>query len=512
MLNPSSKTDKPKVLYVDDEPENLHSFKALFRRDYDIRLAGSAQEALRIMRSEDIHVLVTDQRMPEMSGSDLLEAAASEFPEVLRYLLTGYSDFDPLVDAINKGKVQGYFSKPLDPQIFSERIHRGLEICLLRERNDQLLAELKESQERLRQAHRLAHIGVWNWNRVSNALTWSEELGGIVGHDPGRAVPTLEDFCAMFVPESRERLRAAMDAALTSALSYQLELELVRPDGGTRWVNIIGGPASDHAGQVNGLHGTVQDVTIRRLAEMETLRARQAVEAANLTKSEFLGNMSHEIRTPLSGIFGVLQLLQTASLDDKLQRFVNMAARSANRLTALLSDVLVLSEMQSGAPRVQGVEFDVRELHRTIKELFSLACEEKGLSLSFSMDASVPPRLVGDETRIRLILFNLVGNALKYTEQGTVGVQTTFLSSGGDRLLFSVMDTGIGIPDEKLRDIFESFKQIEGGYARKYEGAGLGLAVVRRLVDLLGGNISIDSKQGRGTSVYVALPVRRARK
>ncbi len=145
-MNPLGNAKKPVVLYVDDEPENLNSFKALFRRDYRILLAESAQQALEILRNEEVHVLVTDQRMPSMSGAALLERVAAEFPDVLRYMLTGYSDFDPLVDAINKGQVQGYFSKPLNPNEFYQRVGKGLENCLLRERNEMLLTELQKSQ------------------------------------------------------------------------------------------------------------------------------------------------------------------------------------------------------------------------------------------------------------------------------------------------------------------------------------------------------------------------------
>ncbi|MFZ5812066.1 MAG: hybrid sensor histidine kinase/response regulator [Thermodesulfobacteriota bacterium] len=508
-MSPLAKYTKPLMLYVDDEPENLKSFQALFRRDYTIRLAESADEALAILRTEEIHVLVTDQRMPHVSGAALLEQAAEEFPGVLRYMLTGYSDFDPLVDAINKGRVQGYFPKPLNPKEFAERVARDLENRLLRERNEALLAELQKSQEMLRQAHALARIGIWRWDRDTDTIEWSDELWRIVGRAPGSEPLSFARLGHFFSPPGMERLRQAVDTALQSATPYQLELEMLRPDADVRWVTAFGGPTRDRHGLIIGLHGTVQDITERKRAEIALLRAMEAAEAANQAKSEFLANMSHEIRTPLNGILGMLQLIQTGAADPEQARYADIAIRSSKRLTCLLSDILDFSSMEAGKMTLHAEPFDIRGVLRQVEDLLHPVHLQSGVPLRLYADPALPALVKGDATRVQQVLTNLVGNALKFTESGSVALEAYPLPprrAAESRALFVVADTGCGIPDEKLETLFKPFVQASTGYSRSHQGAGLGLSIVKRLVELMGGSIAVESEVGVGTTFYVALP------
>ncbi len=301
---------------------------------------------------------------------------------------------------------------------------------------------------------------------------------------------------------------------LTQNNQKQIDYQLKKRNGATVWCT-LSGKALDPSDLDKGVIWVVDDISNRKTMEDLLIRAKLEAEAANRTKSEFLANMSHEIRTPLNGISGMMQLLQTTDLDREQEEYVGMAVRSTNRLTRLLTDILDISRVETGKLEFEQKEFLVRDLAQSVIELFDVIYKDKQVPLICRIDPDTPQTLVGDEARIRQILFNLVGNAFKFTDQGAITLEIYPIVSPASaefRMAFSVHDTGIGIPEDRLRDLFTPFVQVDTTYSRAHQGAGLGLAIVKRLVTLMAGHIVMDTLPGEGTSAHVILPFGRTAK
>jgi PAS domain S-box-containing protein len=366
-------------------------------------------------------------------------------------------------------------------------------------------ARLRTSQAILEQAQSIGRMGSWRLDLVENRLTWSDEAYRIFGATQAEVEPSYELFMALVHPDDR----AAVDRAYTSSIEknkdhYEIEHRIVRKDDGEiRFVIERCVHERDAEGKVIRSVGMVQDITERKRNEEELRLAKEQAEAASRAKSEFLANMSHEIRTPLNGILGMLQLLETSVQDKEDLQFCALAIQSTNRLTRLLSDILDLSRVEASMMPIRSERFNLHSVLTQTIDLFAPVAVQTGVTLARHLDPGLPVWVVGDSIRLQQVLTNLIANSFKFTQRGHVHVEAYALPSRSNdtlRVFFAIEDTGCGIADEDLGNLFKPFTQVSQGYTRNHQGAGLGLTISKHLVSLMGGNMAVESEVGVGTT------------
>ncbi len=441
-----------------------------------------------------------NQSLPDLADVDIVklveQSSLSKDLKSFRVALSRGNAFNGelVVAQLNESPIQ--VSVSLQP-VFETNLLQGFS-CTFRDITSrrELEAQMRENNELLETTARIANLGFYSLDIASNNLTWSEEVYNI--HElPRNTSINVEDAINYYAPEGRGFISAAVERCINTGESFDLELPFITARKRKIWVRSVG-YAEFNNGKPIKLKGAFQNITSMRQAALNA-------EQAALAKSNFLANMSHELRTPINGILGISEVLSESELNKKQDEYVSMISSSADSLLFLVNQVLDYAKLNSGSQKLSRSIFNITKLVTDKTYIHRLAAREKGCEFEIVIDNSVPSTYYNDSDRVGQILNNLCSNAVKFTNKGKILVSVELKNS--DTLLFSVRDTGPGIKQSDMPSLFKEFQQLDDSYSREHQGTGLGLTISKQLVELMQGEIGVQSDYGKGSNFYFSLPI-----
>ncbi|QLY25738.1 ATP-binding protein [Bdellovibrio sp. KM01] len=369
--------------------------------------------------------------------------------------------------------------------------------------------ELRMKEDLLKASQAISKTGSFRWDFRLGKMIWSDEQFKLLGLNPNEVQPSYDLFKAMVHHEDVHVLETALKQAGSGIREFHFEIRVRRADTHEFiWTNLMGLTEYDDKRNPVCTWGINQDITQMKKAEQELIAMKDEALKSSLAKSQFLAHMSHEIRTPMNAIMGMAELLKDTKLDPDQRYYLTIFQKASDVLMTLINDILDLSKIEAGEVSIENISFELHKMMTDVQEMMRPRAQIKGVEYSFDIGPGVSTFLMGDPTKLRQVLINLVSNSIKFTERGEIKVTVVKNPTKKDSLLISVSDTGVGIAPQKQHLIFQKFSQADSSITRRYGGTGLGLAISKSLVELMGGQIWFKSRENAGTTFFFTVPYR----
>jgi len=496
-----------RILLIDDNPnDRLLAIRDLQQEFPNLEVSSviNAKEFDQALFAGNFDLVITDYQIGWTNGLAVLNAVKARYPDCPIVMFTDSGSEEVAVEGLKAG-LSDYVLKSQHFRRLAIAVRESLEKNRLRQEHATTLEQLRVSEERLSLALEAGQLGTWDWNILTGHVTWSENHELLFGLPPGRFNGTYDAFLACVHPEDRDLITQAVSRALETS-DYNQEFRVLWPDGSVHWIIGKGQFFYDQSGQPTRMIGVVLDISERKQREAELQRYAEELMQANRLKDEFLAIVSHELRTPLNAILGWTQLLLSRNFDNATKiRSLQTIERNAIQQKQLIEDILDVSRLIRGQIQLQVSAVDLVSVIENAINSVDLSATANSIKLESVLERSIG-RVLGDENRLQQIVWNLLSNAIKFTPPG--GRVTVCLHKVDNYAQISVSDTGKGITPDFLPYVFDRFRQADSSSTRSHNGLGLGLAIVRQLVELQGGTVQVESPgEGQGATFIVNLPL-----
>jgi PAS domain S-box-containing protein len=499
-----------RLFLVDDDEFDAMAFDRALKKsgiNYTLRHCNQATKALEIIQEDEFDLVFLDYQMPGTDGLALLKRFKSLGILSPIAILTSQGDEKIAVEMMKAGAFDYFPKNELTSESLSKIIRAGLRLREAELKKQQAERALIENNAKLNAILESTNAMVLSVDRDLRFTAFNSVFRDTTIELLGRAPEIGSSITETF--QSHENLNLLI-ASLKKTLGGEhvsITEEFGTPEGIKNYYDFMFSPITAADSSVSGVVVYGKDITERKRTEWEILESKLEAERTAKAKSEFLSNMSHEIRTPMNAIIGLSELLLKENLSEKQLENLKSIKYSADNLLVIINDILDFSKIESGKIDFEQINFDLYSKVYEIRKTFVFKAEEKGIGLKMNIDERVPQFLSGDPFRLNQILLNLLSNAIKFTKEGHVSLEIQLVKQNKDSvsLEFSVSDTGIGIPKDKLAHVFESYTQAYTDITRRFGGTGLGLAITKQLVEMQGGVISLSSEVGKGTTFSFVL-------